>query len=815
MRIKKQLTSFILSFICLIISFHLNAQKYGCQAGKNLQLPPALYYSAENLRSDTFDILKYTINLEIGNFTTKLINGNTVVKFAPKINNRSYIRLDLLKLNIDSVKENLITLSYSYNDTILKINFAALKNTIDTSSITVYYKGQPQGDASGWGGFYFDNTGGSQYAYNLGVGFAAKPHNYGRVWFPCFDNFVERSKYEFNITSDTTRRAYCNGQLMSDIITGIKRTRRWILNEEIPTYLASVAVANYRQVNWTVNTLTGLKPVTLVGAAADTTSMKNGFIHLLNCITGYENYYGPYKWNRFGYCLVPFNSGAMEHPTNIAYPKAVAGNLNYEASIMAHELSHHWWGDLITCETQEDMWINEGMATYNQYLFSEWQYGKPLYQSLVKVQHDDLLHFLHKKEGGFRAISGIPHNLTYGDHVYKKGADVAHTLRGYMGDVNFFNGAKYALQQNPFKSVNSLQLRDLFQTGSGQSLTDFFNNWVLTGGWPHFAIDSVKYIQINANSYNATISIKQKLYGAPTMYSNVPLEISFFKNNWSKNIQKIMMTGATATFTVNIPFNPVYCALNFDSKISDATSFENKTIKTTGNVSWSLGKISTNIINPGADSSLIRVIHNYVKPDPFKSNPQNHKLSDQHFWKVEGILSPGFVAKATFNFDGYKSIGGTYSYLDTLLTIVNADSVRLFYRANAKDDWKLLKNTFIFQSNTKAGFIRIDTLKLGEYTFGNSTDTSNVILIKENYKNKVSVTLYPNPAKNNFKIEFKQAIESPHNLCILDIEGKEIFSQKITEKLNVIDISRYTKGTYIIKIEAQNQILYCDKLIIE
>ena len=160
-----------------------------------------------------FDILKYTINLEIGNFTTKDIKGNTQIRFAPKMNGKTFIRFDLLKLTIDSIKENSTLLTYTYNDTVVKVNFTAPKNTTDTSIFTVYYRGLPQGDPSGWGGFYFDNNGGNQYAYNLGVGFGAKPHNYGRVWFPCFDNFVERSKYEFNITNDSTRRAYCNGQL--------------------------------------------------------------------------------------------------------------------------------------------------------------------------------------------------------------------------------------------------------------------------------------------------------------------------------------------------------------------------------------------------------------------------------------------------------------------------------------------------------------------------------------------------------------------------------------------------------------------------
>lgn len=804
----------IVCFFILQSLLITKAQTIGCQALKRAQTTAAIYYSPENLRSDTFDILKYTINLEIGNSSNQQLSGNTQIRFAPKLNNRTFIRFDLLRLVVDSVKENNLLLSRTYNDTILKVNFSTPKNVTDTSVITVFYHGTPQIDATGWGGFYFDNTQGAEYAYNLGVGFGAKPHNYGRVWFPCFDNFVERSKYEFNITSDLSRKAYCNGQFISDVVTATKRTRKWILNEQIPSYLASVALANYEEVNWQVTTLTGPKPIVLAAVASDTSAMKTGFVHLTNCIQGFENYFGPYKWNRFGYCLVPFSSGAMEHVTNIAYPRTFIGNLTYEADLMAHELSHHWWGDLVTCETQEDMWINEGMATFSSYLFLEWQYGKARYLNSVKTEHDNLLHFLHKTEGGFRAISGIPHDITYGDHVYKKGADVAHTLRGYMGDTAFFNAAKYTLQQNAFKSLNSNTFRDLMQTGSGQSLSDFFANWVFAGGWPHFAIDSVTYIQQSATGYNAIVSIKQKLFGAPAFYNNVPLEVSFFKSDWSKIVKRVVMNGAAQTFTINVPYNAVYCALNYDSKLSDATSHEIKSIKTTGGFTWVLGKMYMQVSNKGADSSLIRVVHNYVKPDAFKTNPAGHKLSDQHFWKVEGILSPGFLSKGKFNYDGTKVTSGTYAYLDTMLTRVNSDSIRLFYRKNAADDWRWVRNSHKVSSGLRTGYIETDTLKLGEYTFGNIGDTT-VLSVKENAKKNLQVKVFPNPVKHSCTIELSDAPMKDYLLTITSLEGRMILTMNINSRVTQLDISHFAKGTYILSLEGEQKFYYSQKLLVE
>lgn len=806
--------SILLTLICFFSASVHFAQNISCQSQKahNASIPP--YYCAENLRSDTFDVFKYWINLEIGNSTNKFIKGNAKIKFAPKQNNKTFIRFDLLKLVVDSVKENTSLLTYTYNDTILKVNFSSPKNMNDTSYFTVYYHGLPQGDASGWGGFYFDNTGGAEYAYNLGVGFAASPHNYGRVWFPCFDNFVERSRYQFAITSDTARRAFCNGYLLSDVVTLPNRTRTWVMNTEIPSYLASVALAKYSQVNWTVNTLSGIKPITLASVAADTSAMKAGFVNLPNCIGIFENSYGDYIWNRFGYCGVPFNSGAMEHATNISYPRATFGNLGYEADLMAHELSHHWWGDRITCETKEDMWINEGWASYSAFLFTEGQYGWNKYINAIRTQHDVLLKQLHYKEGGFRAVSGVPHNLTYGDHVYKKGSEVAHTLRAYLGDAAFFNAIKYVMIQKTNKSINSVELRDLMQTSSGKSLTDFFNNWVFSGGWPHFAIDSVRVINQTAGNYTVSVGIKEKLYGAPSIYNNVPLEISFFKSDWSRTIKTFTHSGVAQQYTFALNFNPVSSIVNYDSKISDATGAETKTFKTATAQSFNIARMRMMVSNAGSDSSFVRIAHNYVKADPFKTNPSNSILSDQHYWRVDGMWSPGFLSRARFTYDGNKSYTSMYGYLDTLITEISGDSICLFYRKDAGDDWRMVKPYYHTITSIKTGFIEIDTLKIGEYVLGKIGDTT-AIGIKEYSKDQNMISLYPNPAKRFVNIDLTEMKSFYNKVEIVTVEGKEVYSNLISERSIKINTEQLSKGVYLVQIKDGPKLLVTKKLIIQ
>ncbi|MGL5892929.1 MAG: hypothetical protein ACRC3B_23765, partial [Bacteroidia bacterium] len=164
-------------FLFLLCGLSAAAQHpHTCQQLRQAaRMPSVLSSQASNERSDTIDILNYTIRLNITDFTTQQISGNTTVRFTPLMNNVTVLPLDLLELTVDSVTHTSGALGYTYNDTLLSITLPAAMNPGDTSEITVWYNGHPETDASGWGGFYFQ----SGYAFNLGVGFDANPHNYG------------------------------------------------------------------------------------------------------------------------------------------------------------------------------------------------------------------------------------------------------------------------------------------------------------------------------------------------------------------------------------------------------------------------------------------------------------------------------------------------------------------------------------------------------------------------------------------------------------------------------------------------------------
>ncbi|MCB9361150.1 MAG: T9SS type A sorting domain-containing protein [Flavobacteriales bacterium] len=762
-----------------------------------------LSFYAQNSRSDTTDVLNYEINLDFTNMGNQQIKGNCKVKFTPKINGISQIKLDLLNLVVDSIVGLNGILTYTYNDTLLNIDLGTNLNTTDTSEVIVYYHGLPQQDASGWGGFYFQGN----YAFNLGVGFDANPHNYGRVWFPCFDNFVERSTYEFNIITSGGKNAHCNGALISEnVINGDTITRKWVMNEEIPSYLVCVAIADYATVHQSHNGLLGNIPIELVARPSDTTNMKNSFVHLPDAIDIYETGYGPYQWNKVGFSLVPFGSGAMEHATNIAYPQSAAnGGLGSE-TLMAHEFAHHWWGDLVTCETAGDMWINEGMATYSEYLFTEKVYDYETALEQIKNSNKSILQFLHINEGGYMPISGVPHEYTYGDRVYKKGALMAHNMRAYLGDSLFFYGLNEATNTFKFQSMNSSQFRDELTSKTGVNMVPFFNDWIFSPGYAHYEIDSTK-ITPNGGDFDVEIFIEQKLRGNSVFHTQAPLEITFYDSNWNRVKRTVMTNGQFSSGVVTIPFQPTLTLLNEDNKLNQARTDDKLVITSTG--TKSLNRSLFNLTTTSAvDSALLFIQHHWVKPDAIQNNPNNYRISESRYWSVKGFMPANYDATAKIYFDGRYNSG----YLDVDLAPVSADSIILLYRENASQDWSVYpyytKTTLA--SNYPYGWMIIDSLLLGDYAFANGDITTGLNPIKLTQE---EVKVYPNPSDSFITVHLEKQIKNA-TVQVYNLTGKLIIEKPILDKLK-LNIGNIIPQTYILHIIQEGKSVYNQKIVIQ
>jgi hypothetical protein len=762
-------------------------------------------------RSDTLDIRKTIVHFSITDFLTKNISGHTRLLVTAKMNNIPLISLDLEGLAVDSVTvaNNLVAFNYASPD--LYIPLTQQLNLNDSVWVDVFYHGIPVSDPT-WGGFSFVGN----YAFQIGVGFTAQPHSFGRTWHPCFDNMVERSEYEFYITTTADKMAVCNGLFLDSVnLANGNKTWHWKLNETIPSYLAGVAVCNYTLVKKNLTGTQGNIDAWIACEPIDTNKVNGSFAHLQEAFSMMENRFGAHVFPRVGYSLVPFNGGAMEHATNIAIGRVfIDGSLDYE-TLIAHELSHHWFGDAVTCSHVGDMWLNEGFASYCENLFLEYTYGHEAYQEESRVKHFEAISSAHYRDAGYKSIANMDSLHTYGTTVYTKGADALHTLRTYMGDSLFFNGLKSYVTNHAFQSANTTDLRDYLTSVTGKNLQPFFQNWILSPGFTHFSIDSTRSV-FNGTTFDVDVFLRQRKHQSTDYYSNVPLELAFYNAQGQEHIFHLEFTGRCMHFKVQLPFDPKLIWIDPNEKISDATTENHLVVKNTGtfNLPYAKCRLTVKNIVSSSDSSLLYVAHHWAQPDRFKNqlNANGYILHDKRYWRVEGINVENTQGTIRFDYNGLAA----NNYLDSNWVKNSEDSIRLFYRKDATQEWSFANDSLMVGSlNDKTGFVFSKEIVAGEYCLGIKrsgvtdpliTDAPSggcsLVLHQSNEDGfKVpELLLYPNPAHQYIVLQGPQEgrVYEVRNVFGLLYQSGQ--TKKFETELN---IARLPTGVYYIQLENQ------------
>ncbi len=660
---------------------------------------------AKSVYSDTIEATHYDIHLTSIHQTNKTIEGYTTVSLFSKTGPLSVIRLELASLKVDSVfigGNRTTAFSQIPNQVIIPLPVPI--ESREKIQVTIYYHGHPFVDPSGWGGFHFSGD----YALNLGVGFDAIPHNLGKAWFPCIDDFHDRANYDIYLTTSNNKKAISGGRLIEVHDNGNNTsTWHWRTEYTIPTYLASATIGKYELVADTFNGQQSRVPVTIYCRPSDTAKTAGTFVHLLRILQVFEKYFGPYPFERVGFTGSPGGLGAMEHASNITYPfRAWTGTTDQEWWY-AHELSHMWFGDKVTCASAEDMWLNEGWAVWCESLFREDIYGRKAYKDNMRSKLKDVLQSAHITDGGYYALYGIPQTLTYSTTVYQKGGQVAHTLRGYMGDSLFFGGIKAYLNQYAYQYASTQDLEKFLGPYSGMNLGPFFDAWVYQPGFPHFSVDSVT-TRKGKNGYDVTVFVRQRLLGRNQYATYNHLEITFMDKKWHSVTDTLVFSGPAGNKTFHLPFVPVTAMADLDEKISDATTDEAKTITQAGQVEYPQS-FCTVIAEKVPDSALVRITNNWIEADTAKVLEPGLQMIGTQYWTVEGIFPKGFSAKAKF---AYNNTAGRYP----ALSVTPGNTPVLLYRPAAGHRWKEINSST--EGSGTLGTITTANLKPGEYAFG-------------------------------------------------------------------------------------------------
>jgi hypothetical protein len=736
--------------------------------------------------SDTVHVSHYNISVDTIHLTAHTFRAMTEVTVHSKINGLNTIPLSLIELNVDSVMHQAAQLAFTYNDTTIRISTPSTMNIGDSIVLKIYYQGAPITDG-GWGGFYFTGN----YAYNIGVALNSSPHNFGKAWFPCVDEFTDRSTYEFHITTPSNYKAFCNGTLQDSTVNlNGTLTWNWYFNQTMPTYLASMAVAPFYTL---YRNYQGI-PVQYGVMLSDTNKTNVYFQHMDTVLANFIRNYGPYPFDKVGYVMVPFTGGAMENPSSIHLGTTfVTTNLTYEY-IAYHELSHMWFGDLVTCDKAEEMWLNEGWATYNENAFKAYVYSQQLYDSTVHAKHRQVVQWSHVRDNGYYALNNVPQSYTYGYTVYEKGGVAASKIRRYMGDSLFHVGLRAYLNNRAWSAVNSDDLREELQNATGIPMTDYFNTIVNTPGFPQVSVDSFTVVP-NGGNYDVTVYARQKQKGNSQVFS-LPVDFTFSDVSNSTTFE-YTVNATTNSFTITLPFIPTWAAADRNRKLCSATLSYERTIVNTGTYTYPDVSCSILVQDSGSSNSIVRMEHNYVRPDDFISNPGGVRLSNYRYYKADGLFSNGLLAKATFIYDG--TTAGNNSHLDNTLFTGGAteDSLLIFYRANSGENWQLVNGytiNFNVSHTDKRGSITVDTLKRGEYVLAVRDFTTNYPGLYELAGKNLKVS--PNPTDGLVHIAFR--LNSYKGLIeVTDINGKKVYSTEVFSHQEMVDWDTYKVGSGI------------------
>lgn len=464
------------------------------------------------------------------------IEGNVTTYFVTT-SSLSSIDFDLSTvITADSVLYHGNNISFNHFSDILTSNLPSTipLNTLD--SITVYYQGSP--GSSGFGSYITSVHGAAStpVMWTLSEPFGASD------WWPCKNSLTDKiDSIDVIVTTPSAYRVASNGVLLSETVSGTNKIYHWSSHYPISSYLVAIAVTDYVYYSDYVYLNNGDSMEVLnyvypenLSVWQPSTSTVIGAIQLYNSLT--INY--PFASEKYGHAQFGWGGG-MEHQT-----MSFVGGSNQ--SLLAHELAHQWFGDYITCASWEDIWLNEGFATFFEGLTQQFLYPQNWYNwKWSKVNNVTSL-----PDGSVKCTDTTNISRIFnGRLTYNKGAYLLHMLRWELGDTVFFQGIKNYLNDPllAFGFAKTPQLKQHLENASGQNLTPFFNQWYYGEGNPSYNI------LWNQSGNTVTITVNQTTShpSVPFYTMHLPIE---FRNAVNDTIIVLNNTSNNQSFNFTLPF---------------------------------------------------------------------------------------------------------------------------------------------------------------------------------------------------------------------------------------------------------------------
>jgi aminopeptidase N len=449
---------------------------------KNQHLKSNTLNVSQISETEKYDVHFYQLDLNMTNTSTYL--SGTALMDATAIQNIDSVLLELYPtLAISEIRFNGNPTSFSRSATAVKAFIGV--NSEQNFSIEIDYAGNPptaQTNPLGGSGI----TAGSSPSWGNKVVWTLSEPFSAMEWFPCKQSLTDKADSVFvSVTVPDTCKAGSNGVLTSiDTLGNGFLKFNWQHRHPIDYYLISIAVAKYVDYSFYVTPVGASNPILVQNYIYNNTQTLPNFIDEINetgdFIELFYDKYGPYPFEdeKYGHCMAPI-SGGMEHQT-------MTTQGFFEKKLTAHELGHQWWGNNVTCASWCDIWINEGFASYSEYLMLENLY------SAEKAQHMLDVHQNVKTQtgGSVWVLDSLNESRIFsGRLTYDKGAGIVHTIRFLINnDSLFFEGLRafqVAFKESTAKGVD---FKDFMAAFTGIDLNSFFEEWYFGEGYPTYSV---------------------------------------------------------------------------------------------------------------------------------------------------------------------------------------------------------------------------------------------------------------------------------------------------------------------------------------
>jgi aminopeptidase N len=494
----------------------------------------------------SYDVLHYKIELTLHG-VAKSVDGKVTTTLVPLFPVLKTVVFDAGEMKIKRVtiakgKE----LKFTSTSETVSIELDRSYSYKDTLALSVEYSCTPKK------GLTFNNTDGKIPGKRPQI-WSQGEETTNHYWFPCYDYPNDKSTSEVVATLDAKYAFLSNGKLVSVKENKKENTKTWHWSEGKPhsSYLIMIAAGEYT----ILHDQLGKLPLEYYVYPDDTTNGRESFKYTPAMIDFFNKTIGfNYPWEKYAQIILQDHFGGMENTSATtlsdtwAVPDARARIDNPSVSLLAHELSHQWWGDLVTCKDFRHIWLNESFASYYDPLFlrsllGEDEFRYTMYQNQQAGIRVDTTQ-------GRKPIVSVG---SYGDNVYPRGSAVLHMLRFLLGDDLYHRGIKHYISKYQFQPVETDDLKNAIEEETGQNLQWFFDEWVYKAGHPIF---DVSYVW-NESSKELALTVRQtQKMDSLTGVFRMPVELEITTGAGSTT-HRIAILTKDSTYTLPCPTKPL------------------------------------------------------------------------------------------------------------------------------------------------------------------------------------------------------------------------------------------------------------------